>query len=162
MRKSKIVRLICVVLALMLTASLLAACDGGNDTSSKKGPNTQRVESDASTVVHTTVSGTDSKYFDAEGNYTFDPYASIPDAIKGTTVRFATWIDHTQTEGAVPLANFESDTGLKVELFYVLQSGYCNTLLTYMATGDIPDVYVDNDWFPRTLRLCRQLTFAQT
>lgn len=151
-------KLVCMLCALALMVSCLAACStNSGNTSSFKGATTQKIENDDSQVDATVVSGTDSKYFDENGKYIFDPYASIPEEIKGTTVRFATWIDHTQTEGAVPLANFEADTGLKVELFYVLQSGYCNTLMTYIATGDIPDVYVDNDLFPRTLRFCQAI-----
>ena len=101
----------------------------------------------------------DSPYID------FDPYATIADSIKGSTVRFATWIDHTTTEGSVPLANFESDTGLKVELYMVKQSGYVNALMTKMASGDIPDVFVNNERdgnFPMTLQIAAPINKVST
>ena len=85
----------------------------------------------------------------------FDPYDTFSDRYKGCTVRYATWIDHTQTVGAVPLANIEQDVGIKVELFKVPQSGYVNALMTKIAAGDIPDVFIsgDGDSFPLTLQI---------
>lgn len=95
----------------------------------------------------------------------FDPYASIPQSSKGRTVRFATWIDHTTTEGATALANFYNDTGINVELYMVRQSGYVNILMTKMASGDRPDVFVSNEGdgcFPMTLQIAAPINKVST
>ena len=98
-----------------------------------------------------------SRYEEIEG---FDPYATISDSIKGSTVRFATWIDHSQTEGAVPLSKFEEDTGLKYELVTVASWGYTETLKTMIASSDVPDVFVSNENlanFPLTLEIAQPI-----
>lgn len=150
--KNSIKRIVCVLFSLFVLVGAMSACGDKKDTTS----DTSSVSSNkgggsgASTVSYNEASDPTGKYKD------FDPYASIPDSIKGSTVRFATWIDHTQTEGAVPLANFEKDTGLKVELFTVAQDGYVNKLQTSIASGDIPDVFVSNEGnqnFPLTMQI---------
>ena len=78
-------------------------------------------------------------------NPNYNPYATIPASAKGKTVRFATWIDHTTTEGANALKNFYKDTGVNVSLFTVPQGTYSSVLQSKIAAGDVPDVFVTND-----------------
>ncbi len=78
-------------------------------------------------------------------NPNYNPYATIPASAKGKTVRFATWIDHTATEGANALKNFYKDTGVNVSLFTVPQGSYSSVLQSKIAAGDVPDVFVTND-----------------
>ena len=159
--KNSIKRIVCVLFSLFVLVGAMSACGSKKDTTSDtSGASSNKGgSSGASTVSILTPS-------DATGEYkNFDPYASIPDSIKGSTVRFATWIDHTRTEGAVPLANFERDTGLKVELFTVAQSGYVSKLQSSIASGDIPDVFVSNEGdqnFPLTMQFAAPINKVST
>ena len=159
--KNSIKRIVCVLFSLFVLVGAMSACGSKKDTTSDNSSASSNMGggSGASTVSILTPS-------DATGEYKdFDPYASIPDSIKGSTVRFATWIDHTQTEGAVPLANFERDTGLKVELFTVAQSGYVSKLQSSIASGDIPDVFVSNEGdqnFPLTMQFAAPINKVST
>ena len=161
--KTGIKRILCLLCAMCLFVFALTACGGKEN----KDTNTSSQGSNAGASTNDTVSANepdvdpDSIYADPN----WSPYATISDSIKGSTVRFATWIDHTQTEGAVPLANFESDTGLKVELYTVAQSGYVNTLMVKMAAQDIPDVFVSNEGdgdFPMTLQIAAPINKVST
>ena len=158
--KNSIKRIVCVLFSLFVLVGAMSACDSKKDTTSdnSSASSNKGGGSGASTVSITEASDTTGQYKD------FDPYASIPDSIKGSTVHFATWIDHTQTEGAVPLANFERDTGLKVELFTVAQSGYVK-LQSSIASGDIPDVFVSNEGdqnFPLTMQFAAPINKVST
>lgn len=155
--KKGIKRALCLICALLMLVFAMTACGGkkDKDANASKAP-TQS----AGDVVANKPS------IDPESEWAnFDPYATISDSIKGQTVRFATWIDHTTTEGAVPLANFEADTGLKVELYTVKQEGYVSALMTKMASGDIPDVFVSNEGggcFPVTFQIAAPINKVST
>ena len=147
--KSILKRAMCVGFALCLAASLIA-CGGNDNTESDTASSTK--SSKTVSVIDTIDVPSGSIYDDPN----WSPYSSMPDSIKGSTVRYATWIDHTQTEGAVPLANIENDIGIKAELYLVPQVGYVNTIMTKMASGDIPDVFKSNEVtqsFPLTLQI---------
>ena len=157
--KTGIKRALCLLCAMLMLVFAMTACGGDEkkkDTTSSQ--NSEVASNEIVSALKPEISS-GSPYID------FDPYATISDSIKGTTVRFATWIDHTQTEGAVPLANFEADTGLKVELYTVKQSGYVNALMTKMASGDIPDVFVSNEGegcFPATIQIAAPINKVST
>ncbi len=94
-----------------------------------------------------------------------DPYESIPENIKGQTVRYATWINHWENEGKVPFSNFYNDTGLNIELFPVPKNAYVDKLKSSIASGDIPDVFVcDNSvgGFPLTLEFAAPIDVVST
>lgn len=154
--KKGIKRVLCLVCALLMLVFAMTACgDKKDDVSSVPSNNGSKGD----VVANQPSIDPNSEWVD------FDPYATISDKIKGSTVRFATWIDHTQTEGAVPLANFEADTGLKVELYTVKQSGYVSALMTKMASGDIPDVFVSNEGdggFPVTFQIAAPINKVST
>ena len=147
--KTSIKRVVCLLCAMLMLVFALTACGGDSKKKDDAGQTANKNSSDAGVV-----SANEASY--GEEWKDFNPYASIPESSKGKTVRFATWIDHTETEGAMPLANFYNDTGIKVELYMVKQSGYVNTLMTKMASGDRPDVFVSNErdgCFPATLQI---------
>ena len=127
--KNGIKRVLCLAAALLMLVFAMTAC-GGSETASTGSQTNSNTSGEIIVEPPRPSAPTNSKYTDPN----WDPYATISDAIKGSTVRFATWIDHTTTEGAVPLANFENDTGLKVELYMVKQAGYVNALMTKMAS----------------------------
>lgn len=148
----KYARALCLIMAVMLVTAFFSACGGKKETASKgnnsKGNQTEVVVSQ--------------RFEDWEN---FDPYATISDSIKGSTVRFATWIDHTQTEGAVPLSKFEADTGLKYEITTVAADGYTETLKNMLAAGNKPDVFVSNEYtanFPLTLEIAQPINKCST
>ena len=149
-------KILCLLCALALVFAL-TACGGGSDTTSSSAASSD--EGDVSYTQPEVEEG--SKYADPNWN----PYATISDSIKGSTVRFATWVDHTETEGAMPLANFYDKTGLAIELFMVPESGYVNSIMTKMASGDIPDVFVNNSGstdFPVTLQIASPINKVST
>ncbi len=186
-------RALCIICGVALLISMLSACGsddsnkssrrkekhrdtdtvGSYDLSSLEGISLPYDTNSASKTQQSTNSATLSHSDDVNINVPsnecggfppFDPYENIQYAA-GTTVRFATWIDHTTTEGAVPLANLEADTGLKVELYMVKQGGYVSTLMTKMASGDIPDVFVSNEGdgcFPMTLQIAAPINKVST
>ncbi len=156
--KTNLKRIICAIFAFAMLVCALSACSGSTGTDSTAAPANKVVSNDDPVVSATT------------GNYTgewagFDPYATISDSIKGQTVRFATWIDHTKTEGANALANFYRDTGLNVELFTVTQGLYVEKIITSIASNDIPDAFKTNegkDSFPLTLQIAAPIDKVST
>lgn len=87
----------------------------------------------------------------------YDPYADI-EKYRGKTVKFATWIDHTATDAAVPIASFEEKYGIKVELVYCSQSNYLSELLALIESGNSPDIFVENGDFPATLQVAQDFS----
>lgn len=146
---------LCLALALGMTVATMAACGGdGKDKDKNNSGTASAGSSSGSSTVTALTPSIDPGSIYADPDY--NPYANIPDSSKGKTVRYATWIDHTQTEGAVPLSNFYDDTGIKVELYTVAQSGYVSSLMTKIASGDIPDVFISNEGdqaFPLTMQI---------
>ncbi len=131
-------RFLCIALALGLIISLCACGEPKDTANSNTGSRPNSSSSRLVSALPPKLSG----------------YMS--EDLKGSTVRFATWVDHTVTEGAVPLANFENDTGLKAELCIVQKNGYVNTLLNKIASGDVPDVFVSDtgeNAFPLTFQI---------
>ncbi len=69
----------------------------------------------------------------------------------GTTLKFATWVDHTAGEGAVPMSSFAEKYDIEVEITPVPQSDYATKLSGMIASGQSPDIIVDNAEFPYIL-----------
>ena len=87
-----------------------------------------------------------------------NPYGSIPADVKGSTVKFATWIDHkSNPETAQVIKNFESKTGIKVDIVDVAQDGYMTKLVSMIASNNAPDVFVDNGEFPVSLKIAQPM-----
>ena len=163
--KTGIKRVLCLLCAMCMLVFAMTACGGDKDKDNNNSTASQTPSAGGSSngTVSFNEAEVDPDSIYADPNWS--PYATISDSIKGKTVRFATWIDHTATEGAVPLANFEADTGLKVELYTVTQFGYVNALMTKMASGDIPDVFVSNEGdgdFPMTLQIAAPINKVST
>lgn len=154
--KMSIKRIICAVFAFAILVCAMSACgnkSGDTGDASSTGIKTQEVQGDDSSIAVPTVDRLD------------NPYATIPEDIKGQTVRFATWIDHWNTEGRVPLTNFYNDTGLNVELYFVPSDAYVDKLITAIASGDIPDAFKTNERkenFPLTIQLAAPIDVVST
>lgn len=123
-------RILSMLLVLVLCVGLvgLAGCGSTGTTSS------------AASGTGTSVENDDSDYFD-----------SIPAELIGTSVKFATWIDHSQTEAAPVFADFTESTGIKVELTSVPQGEYIVKLSALIAAEQSPDIVVENGDWPLTL-----------
>lgn len=127
-------RILCAMFALCLVVSMLAACGGSSNGDSSTASKNKDNDTDEA-ISFTTASG-----YDENKDY----YETMPESIKGQTVRFATWIDHTQTEGAKPLNNIFNDIGIHAELFTVPEIGYIDAIVTKIAANDVPDVLKTN------------------
>ncbi|MBE6730015.1 MAG: extracellular solute-binding protein [Ruminococcaceae bacterium] len=85
-------------------------------------------------------------------------FLDMPAELKGTTVKFGTWIDHTQTNTSICLNGFQETTGMKFELFQVNEREYIVKLLGYITADQAPDVVLENGDFPRTLNVLQPLS----
>ncbi|MBO4734603.1 MAG: extracellular solute-binding protein, partial [Clostridia bacterium] len=89
-------------------------------------------------------------------------FESVPGELKGTTVKFATWISHKSLDYAHVFSDFTDLTGIKVDIVAVPQTEYIVKLTGMKASGTAPDVVVDNFEFPRTLPLMQPLIESTT
>lgn len=85
-----------------------------------------------------------------------DPYAGIEE-YEGTTIKFATWIDHTKSEAARVFASFEEKYGIKVELVTVNQKEYVTKVAGLIASKASPDIVVNNGKTPSVYSLLQPL-----
>lgn len=131
---------------------------GGSGNSNSGGGTSQGAASDGKTSGGKNNSST-VKVDNSEGEKLQpigNPYGSIPSDVKGSTVKFATWIDHkSNVETAQVIKNFESKTGIKVEIVNVAQNGYMTKLVSMIASNKAPDVFVDNMEFPVSLKIAQ-------
>lgn len=131
MLKRIISLLLCV--AMLLSVCALAGCKGGKTPG---GTNSGTIEGD-----------------EKEEEFFLD----MPSELRGTTVQFATWIDHKATDTALCLAGFEETTGMTAELVQVNQADYVVKMTSLIAADQSPDVVVENGDFPKTLNLLMPL-----
>ncbi len=89
-------------------------------------------------------------------------FLEVPSELRGTTVQFATWIDHTATDTAICLQGFEEATGMTAELVAVNQSDYIQKVTSLIAADQSPDVVVENGDFPKTLNVLMPLEVETT
>lgn len=90
-----------------------------------------------------------------------DPYAGIEE-YEGTTIKFATWIDHTKSEAARVFASFEEKYGIKVELVSVNQKEYITKVSGLIASDASPDIVVNNSAAPSIYSLLQPLSDVST
>lgn len=146
------------------------AASGDNNTTNKDNNNNNNTTSGSSNGGTTTVAPVaDEKYFPSdwlnkrtEYEKKNPPY-NVAKKLKGTTVKFATWIDHTKSEGANAWKTFEKATGIKIEWVNIPQSEYTTKLASMINSGEAPDVFVENnETFPTILKLAQPLNKVST
>ena len=71
-------------------------------------------------------------------------FENAPAKLDGTTVHYATRIDHNRNESAQVIADFTDITGIKVKLTTIAQTDYISKLTGFVAAGESPDVIVNN------------------
>lgn len=151
--------LISVLLVCTLTfMTLLSGCGGGNKDSKQSGKDgINRIELTGDAAEMAELFGQDYVLERAKWEKENNPY-NIPENLRGTTVKLATWIDHTTDDAKYAMANFEKDTGIKIEWVEIPQGGYFEKLASAVASGDAPDVFVDNNTeFPMILQIAKPL-----
>ena len=84
-------------------------------------------------------------------------FDSVPAELEGTTVKFATWINHRSNESAAVLDDFTNLTGIEVELVSITQTEYISKLVALISAGQSPDVVVNNGEFPNVLQVLQPL-----
>ena len=141
----------------------------GGSTSTQKPSSSKPTGTSSSTAVEDTlVSGNakqkkinlfgESYVNEREAYEAKNPPYQVPNNLKGTTVKFATWIDHTTTEAKYPMANFEKATGIKVEWTQIPQKDYYSKLVTMVASDTAPDVILENNSsMPMIFEVCQPL-----
>ncbi len=120
--------------AIALVAVLCLCCGCGNDSGSGKKPGKKPAGT------------SNDPYFD-----------SVPVELEGTTVKFATWINHRANESADVLDNFTNLTGIDVEIVTITQNDYISELASLISAGQSPDVVVNNLEFPNILQVLMPL-----
>lgn len=100
--------------------------------------------------------GSSKKKITGEDNTDNTAYSGIS-KYEGTTIKFATWIDHTEGEGAAPMASFAEKYNINVELVSVPQGDYITKVLGMIASGQSPDMVVDNLRYPLVFQICEPL-----
>lgn len=118
-----------LVLLLLLSA---VGCGGGGDVADASGT------PDASGTQSASGGASDGNYFTDEE---VAPY-------RGTTVKYATWIEERSTESGPVISGFENETGIKVELVTVPQGTYATKMAALITAGQAPDVYCDCQMWP--------------
>jgi ABC-type glycerol-3-phosphate transport system substrate-binding protein len=148
----KLRKILALVMATTLLATVVTGCGGSGDKD-KNGDESNKTEATGWEAMF------GEEYVKARADYEAEhnPY-DIPEELKGTTVKIATWIDHTTTEAAWIMENFEKDTGIKVEWVQIPQGTYFQQLSQMVAAGNAPDIYVENnEFFPMTLQISKPL-----
>lgn len=84
-------------------------------------------------------------------------FDNIPESLEGTTVRFATWIDHNSNESAEVIKNFSDLTGINVQIDITPGTEYTSKIAALIAAGQSPDVLVNVSRFPAILPLLSPL-----
>ena len=142
---------------------------GGSTSSSKNNSSSNKGGTSSSTAVEDTLATGNAKqkkinlfgksYVNEREAYEAkNPPYKVPNNLKGTTVKFATWIDHTTTEAKYPMANFEKATGIKVEWTQIPQKDYYSKLVTMVASDTAPDVILENNSsMPMIFEVCQPL-----
>lgn len=144
-----------VILAIVIAISI-SAC-GESETN----PNKQEGTGEANNSAAIKWNQLDSQIGENGKDYSdYNPYEGI-EKYKGTKVKFATWIDHSQTEGALPIKEFKEKYGIDVELVYCSQNKYVEEILALIAVGNAPDIFVENNTFPVTLQIAQEISVSE-
>lgn len=89
----------------------------------------------------------------------YNPYAGI-EKYKGATIKFATWIDHSQDDMAQAFETFPEKYGIKVESVYCTQNNYVQEVMALIAAGSAPDIVVENGNYPSTFQVAQPFSVS--
>ena len=131
----KVIRLITLVLAIALVASLAVGCGDSNTPGGSNGKGEAKVDGML-----------------AEVN---------PEDYKGTKVVLATWKDPFQNEDGPVCEKFEKEYGIDFDWQMIDQGEYVNTIAAAIASNQQPDVFFENGDFPGSLTVMQPLDAAK-
>lgn len=141
-------RIFSMVLAVVMMVTVFAGCGGEEKTKDNTLKNEIFNEG-----YHDAQWLAEREAYEKENN----PY-DVPEKLKGTKITFATWIDPMTDESAHAWSTFEEKTGIKPEFIIVSQGEYNTKIASLIASGDAPDVFMENmDTFPTSLNLVQPL-----
>ena len=149
MKSSTVKRILSAALAISTILAVSGCGESKNPTKNTSSGTGSGGSSTAATYFTPDSVGTNGKDY---SNY--NPYEGI-EKYKGTTVKFATWINHLETESADPIKTFKEKYGINVELVYCAQDNYIESVLALIASGNSPDVYVDMPMWPLTIQIAQ-------
>lgn len=89
----------------------------------------------------------------------YNPYAGI-EKYKGKTIKFATWIDHSQDDMAQAFEQFPKEYGIKVQSVYCTQSNYVQEVMALISAGNAPDIVVENGNYPSTFQIAQPFSVS--
>ena len=127
----KVIRLITLILAIAMIATLAVGCGGGK-TDNDKGGVVDGFKGDTETI----------------------------EALRGTTVTYVTWKDPDLNEDGVAVDAFEEKYGITVNVQLVSQGTYVSTIAADVAAGTQGDVFFENGDFPGYLTVMQPLDAA--
>ncbi len=132
------------------------------ETANKGESNTDATDSSVPGGAGETASNTGSSKTNNIASSTSSSTSSTekPTTLRGTTVKFATWVDVNKTEYGPVIQAFTKSTGIRVKIVNVPQHEYITKLTGLIASGNSPDVINDNSEFPRTIGITQPITVA--
>lgn len=120
--------------AILMAVCMIACCFTGCGDDKNKGGKQANV---------------DTAYFD-----------NIPVELVGSTVRFASWRDHTADECASVIEGFIDLTGIDVEMELYPEGQYVAKLQAQIAADDAPDVIIENGTIATLLQVLQPIENA--
>lgn len=135
----KVIRLITLVLAIAMIASLAVGC-GGNDNNDGNKPGGSNSGTSAIDGLLPEVN---------------------PEDYRGTKVILATWKDPYQNEDGPVCDKFEEKYGIDFEWQMIEQGQYVNTIAAAIASDTQPDIFFENGDFPGSLTVMQPLDAAK-
>lgn len=151
------------ILAPLLAVMLLLCVAGcgpetaGGDSPSGAKPNGTTSSSNKNSKIQIPDLGTVGANGKDYSNY--NPYEGI-EKYKGTTIKFATWIDHSQDDMAQAFEKFPEEYGIKVESVYCTQNNYVQEVMALTAAGNAPDIVVENGNYPSTFQVTQPFSVS--
>ena len=136
----KVIRLITLILAVAMIASLAVGCggDSANTPGGNKNPSGGAGKNDITGIA----AGVDPKDYE------------------GTTVTYVTWKDPDLNEDGVAVDAFEKKFNMTVEIQLIGQGNYVNTIASSIASQTQGDVFFENGDFPGSLNVMQPLDAA--
>lgn len=89
----------------------------------------------------------------------YNPYEGI-EKYRGKTIKFATWIDHSQDDMAQAFESFPKEYGIKIESVYCTQNNYVQEVMALIAAGNAPDIVVENGNYPSTFQIAQPFSVS--
>lgn len=167
-----VLRMLCLLLALCMVL-VAAGCSQGSDSSSDYEWVYEEVEEEGTddtagdTASEGTASGGDTTASNTTSGGKDGPDAGTSaggvnaEKYRGTTVRYATWKDPKKNEDGKVVDSFQKKYGIKVQIDMVPQETYVQEIAGMVASGNSPDIFFDNCFFPSSISVLQPIDAMQ-